>query len=365
MAMEVHGLKHVGICMTKRKTEPIKGAGEKPGTHIVQKSNPLVGLWQSDLTLAEFKILDTYLSRIDSHHPERRVVEFEKGELEKLLGVQKINTTDLKARLKHITGSVVEIPDNSIKRGFRLITLFEEAVAEQDDQGFWKIRLECTQKAMRYFFNVESLGYLRYGLHAVTCLRSRYSYILFQYLEKNRHMHLSWKIDVNDLRTILNATEEVYQDFKYFNAKLLKLCHKELNEKTECHFDYEPIKKGRRVSAIRFTLEPIAAEAIEEEIPGQLKLSDIAAYTTANDCNDQLALLSEACKGEFDADAMEQIYEIILTIPENKLPPAVDSEDIEMQRYHYLAEKCAIMNRYKPKNRLAYLLKILKTDVKD
>ena len=52
---------------------------------IVQKSLPLFALWRSDLTLSEFKILDTYLSRIDSHNPDRRVVMFEKGELENII----------------------------------------------------------------------------------------------------------------------------------------------------------------------------------------------------------------------------------------------------------------------------------------
>jgi hypothetical protein len=86
-----------------------------------------------------------------------------KGELEKALGVKKLNAQDLKTRLKHLMGSVVEVPDNSTKRGFKLVTLFEEAVAEQDENGLWQVSLECTQKSMKYFFNIENLGYLRYN----------------------------------------------------------------------------------------------------------------------------------------------------------------------------------------------------------
>lgn len=36
----------------------------------VQKSNPLQSLAKTNLTLPELKILDVYLSRIDSHNPE-------------------------------------------------------------------------------------------------------------------------------------------------------------------------------------------------------------------------------------------------------------------------------------------------------
>ena len=76
----------------KKKIEPIIGTGKDPENKLtVQKSRPLFSLWRSDMTLAEFKILDTYLSRIDSRKPEKRTVIFSKGELEQLLGVKRIN----------------------------------------------------------------------------------------------------------------------------------------------------------------------------------------------------------------------------------------------------------------------------------
>ena len=85
----------------------------------------------------------------------KEVFSLEKGELEKILGVKKINNQDLKTRLIHLMGNVIEVPDDSIKQGFKLVTLFEEATAEQDDYGLWQVKLECTQKAMKYFFNIE------------------------------------------------------------------------------------------------------------------------------------------------------------------------------------------------------------------
>ena len=141
----------------RKKVEPIIGMADEDKL-TVQKSVPLNALWKSDLTLAEFKILDMYLSRIDSHKPEKRQIKLSKGEVEQALGVQKINAQDLKARLKHLMGNVVEVQDKGMKKGFRLVTLFDEAVAEQDDNGLWEVRLECTQKAMKYFFNIERLG---------------------------------------------------------------------------------------------------------------------------------------------------------------------------------------------------------------
>ena len=122
---------------------PITGLNTDENKLIVQKSKPLFALWKSELTLAEFKILDTYLARIDSHDPERRQVIFGKGELEEKLGVKKIDAKILEERLRHLMGNVVKIPDGDEQKGFRLITLFDEAIAEQDKMGCGKLNLNA------------------------------------------------------------------------------------------------------------------------------------------------------------------------------------------------------------------------------
>ena len=350
----------------KKKIEPIKGLAKVPENMLVQKSLPLFGLWRSKLTLAEFKILDTYLARIDSRKPDKRVVDLEKGELEQLLGVKKINTSELKERLKHLMESVVEVDDPTKTKSFRLISLFEEAQCEQDEYGLWCVHLECTQKAMKYFFNTENVGYLRYKLRCVVALSSRYSYILFAYIESNR-FRKTWEVEVNELKRILHCEmEETYKEFKRFNDRLLKRCYKELSEKTECRFTYEPVKKGRIVRTIRFTVETLPDLDIPE--PDQITLDNY-------DCNnDDIEFLQGACcsfgqlEPEFTRVEMEQIFQILTCVPHYKLPPenATGSNDLRFRQYHYLAMCYARMNQFaekrKIKNRLSYLCKIIKSD---
>ena len=258
----------------KKNIEPIVGTGKDPETKLtVQKSLPLFSLWRSDMSLSEFKILDTYLSRINSHEPEKRSVVFTKGELEQLLGVKKINKADLSARLNGL-GRFVEVEHSDHK--MHKVALFEEAFGEIDENGLWTVKLTCTSKAMKYIFNVEKLGYLRYKLRCITSLTSRYTYVLFMFLEANR-FRKSWVVDVDELRQILNCDQdESYAAFKVFNDRILKRCQKELLEKTECQFIYEPIKTGRRVTAIRFTLESLAPsiEPQQSEQPEQISIFD-------------------------------------------------------------------------------------------
>ena len=208
--------------MARKKIEPIESLGKDTDKLMVQKSKPLFALWRSELTLAEFKILDTYLARIDSHNPDKRAVVFEKGELENLLGVKKINVADLDERLSHLM-TTIKIEDGSTKRGFTRIALFEKAAAEQDDYGLWQVQLECTRSAMKYVFNLDNIGYLRYKLRCITALKSRQAYILFMFLESNR-FRTPFEVELEELKTILcYEKEDTYKQFKRANFSMSRL----------------------------------------------------------------------------------------------------------------------------------------------
>lgn len=348
--------------MARKKIEPIISLGNEDKL-IVQKSLPLFSLWRSELTLAEFKILDTYLSRINSHDTDKRVVMFEKGELENILGVKKINQKDLEDRLKHLMGNVVEIADEDIKKGFKLITLFEEAIAEQDKNGLWQIKLECTQKAMKYFFNIENLGYLRYKLRCITSLTSRYTYIMFIYLEANRYRK-SWDISVDELKQILDCDkEETYKAFKRFNDLLLKKVQKEMNEKTECRYKYEPIRKGRNVVAIHFEIETLSNTNLEEIDENQMTFEQWQEEAVK-----EKELWQEPLEAfKFNQEQYDEIFSVLITIPSDKLPQSQACHgSVELMRYHYLDQKAKeILRRDKQKpirSKFAYLLKLMKQD---
>lgn len=326
--------------------------------NIVQKSKPLLALWQSSFNLIEFKLLDVYLSRINSHVPEQRRVEIEKGELEQIFNVKRIRTDEL---TDHLLKLMSPINLSSTKNELHLLSLFEEARCEKDENGIWQIRLECTQKAMKYFFNIESLGYLRYKLRCITELQSRYSYILFVYVESNRYKK-EWYVPVAELREILNCTDNsLYSQFKYFNNRILKRAYAELMLKTPCRFTYVPVRSGRNVTNIMFRME----EFLSIDEPDQSELSE---QLDVFEDTDSIALWSDACNNEFTTAEIKQLSEILRLIPADKFSPYVPCGDIDLQRYHYLAEKYAAINRLDGikhiNNRFAYMLAILKSDAR-
>ena len=129
--------------MPRRKKLPTipdyAGSGREPENHLIQKSNPLLSLSQTDMTLPELKILDIYLSRIDSHDEEKRTVQLEKGEIEDCLGLSRILKPDLEKRLRNLA-QMVKIEDETNPDGFILVSLFEKIGAWRDEDGLWQIR---------------------------------------------------------------------------------------------------------------------------------------------------------------------------------------------------------------------------------
>ena len=327
--------------------------------YLVQKSNPLQSLSETKMTLAEFKILDAYLSKIDSHNPEKREVVFDKGELENLLDVVRITNTDLARRIDNLF-KVVTIRDPEKPNKFTKIALFSCAECTQDDDGQWEIKLACSPEAMEYIFNIESIGYLRYRLKNVVNLTSRYSYLLFLYLESNRFRG-ACTIPLDDLKKMLCCTADTYSEYKRFNDLVLKKCQKELSQKTDIAFDYVALRRCRKVSSIQFILKT-PQNATDSPVEPLFEERDEFDWTITYG-SERLATLAEGCNYEFDKAEMEQIARVLVRI---NIPCDRVTKSELLGKQFYLREKYAALNvaaENKPiKNRFAYFLKMLERD---
>ena len=361
--------------MPKRKKLPkipdYTGIPNDDDKLVVQKSNPLQTLSETKLSLAQFKILDAYLSRIDSHDEEKRFVRFEKGELEKILGVTKISKEDLQARLENLFQTVT-IKDANKRKGFTIIALFEKAEAYQDDNGLWQVDLACTSSALEYVFNIENLGYLRYRLKNIIDLTSRYSYILYLYLENNR-FRKSWKISLEELRKILNCTAETYNQYKRFNDLILKKCHKELHEKTDLKFSYQPTdKRGRSYTAVIFTLETVSdrVQALadqSEDSTKQLTFADTYSdyeeeKEPINYGSDLADLLGEVCDNEFSPQQIRVIQDLVLQYIGNYPDNHIKCADYLIHKLHITNALC---KKKDTESRYKYIVRMINNDIKD
>ena len=348
-----------------------EGIGAHADNLEIQKAHPLQSLSETKLSLPEFKILDAYLARINSHEPNARYVRFEKGELEKILGVSQLKKEDLSKRIDNLF-QVITIRDERKPNNFTKIALFSLAECVQDENGLWQINLACSPEAMEYIFNIDNIGYLRYRLKNVINLTSRYSYVLLLYLLDNR-FRKTWSIDLTELKILLNCNAERYRQFKFFNSEILKKCHKELCEKTDLHFSYQPTgRKNKKYTKIQFTVETQELTDCQQayrELPDNLSPEEEYEKWLPLYGSEILTLLAEGCNYEFNKAEMEQIFAVLLRID---IPKDRITNDLTFGRQFYLQEKYAALNveaakkernGEKPiKSRFKYFLKMLEED---
>lgn len=355
----------------KKEEILIYGVGADPLKLIVQKTKPLFNLPYS---LVEYKILDAYLSRINSHRPEGRTVVFAQGDLERLLGVDRIRHEEMDKRLDTLLATVT-IKDPSEPRGINKLNLFSIARAYPDETGQWQVTLQCTDVAAKYIFNIDSAGYIGYKLRNIAALNSRYSYLFYLYLYDNKYRK-SWTIQLDELKDLLQCTAPTYSQFKRFHDLIWKKVRTEICEKTDTPFSYELIKKGRTVTGMRINiLTPVTAPSVpaqlaEQTDAGQVTWEDIDVHNVPTDLMEQI--YSNACApdgedghGEFTLEEIRALISLISSLPESKLPP--DSTGIEFQKEAYLRQKyrqmCAYAAKKPIKHRFSYLKKAIEKDV--
>ncbi len=327
--------------------------------NVVQKSNPLFSLWKSSLTLSEFKILDTYLSRINSREPEARTVIFEKGELEKLLGVVKINQPELDKRLEHLQGTIINIGEG---KNIDKITLFERSQAIQDEYGIWEVHLTASKSAMKYIFDIEKIGYFRYQIRNIVRLKSLNSYILFLYFEHSLfgRTHAELRIDVEELKHMLGCTAQSYSQFKEFNRLILKNCQKEINEKTDISYTYSTIRKNRKVAVVVFDVKKTSKIEINDEFPEQetkqVPQQDKKVFGLP------VKNFLHICKNEFDENQMHEIFQLTseINMPSNPLGEAYATMNFVMEMYEKMDKYAKNKGIDSADRRFAYFKKMIK-----
>ena len=270
---------------------------ERSQRNYVQKQKSLMLLQDSPLALTELKLIDLYLSKLDNYLSKQltpdgktekiksqKMITIGNGDLERSLGLTHINKIDLDKRLRALM-TPIEVSDKLDEEHLSLIVLFNTIHAERGNNRTWDVTFEMTDAAEKYVFIPENIHYLRYRLLNVVNLSSRYAYFLYMYLEDERFKHTDWRVELEELKELLGCSDQpTYQEYRFFNSKVLLASQKELAEKTDCKFTYTPIRRGRggKVVGVEFHLEP-KKETKYKKAPEQITFDDMLEDDTPID----------------------------------------------------------------------------------
>ena len=248
--------------------------------NIVEMSKALVWAKFKDYSLGQLKVLDTYLSRINARDPDSDFVSSTKQEYAKLMGLKDdIKASQLKPHLRKLLANVVEfkLPGDT---GYQLRPIFFRADCKIDpESGLSVISLQCHPDLKQMFFNLAEDGYVRYQLKNIISMKSQYSIRLYSIL-KDRPF--GWTVSVDELRSLLGATNATYSDFRRFRSMILAKAVDEVSRITDLTVTYDLIKTGRTVTSVKFSVKsksPAIPDTTSDGIePDEIDTDDIEPY---------------------------------------------------------------------------------------
>ncbi len=162
--------------------------------------------------------------------------------------------------------AVLDLMDKKIEVNMGKIELYAqwfENIIINREEGYIVAKVSDTLK--EHLLDLDK--YVKGDLISFLRLKSRYSKILYVLFCKDLNMKTN-TYTLSDLFDILNVPESLKKVYSNFKNRALESSIKEINEKTNLNVNFEQIKFGRSVEAIRFDLkEKKSNTAVEKKSP--------------------------------------------------------------------------------------------------
>jgi len=213
--------------------------------NIVKQDYQLVNA-KYKLNASEIKFIMTALCQIDTDDKEFTEYEIKISELEKKLQAEQ-NETRLKQFAKKILSKPLEVPTAD---GWIVFNWFSDI---EYIKGQAKFKVSISEKLKPYLLELKK-RFVTYNLKYILPLSSNYSIRLYQLLKEYEKL-TKRTFTLEELQELLQVPKSLKR-YSQFKQKVLQVAEKELIENCDIFFEYEEIKKGRKVNEILFRIKP-------------------------------------------------------------------------------------------------------------
>lgn len=245
---------------------------------LVYKSNSLIeGRYK--LSANAQKIAASLISKVNPHSTDEPLPTFSMKvpELAALCSVneKKLYST-ISSYTKELKSLVIELRDEENIGYYRHLGLFREFEFDPREGVLNASFEEKLEEHIRDF----SGNFTRYQLIQLQHLKSRYSTRLYEILRKARNMDspkaavVFYTVSLDELRLMVGATTKSYiKRYDLFRDRVLDVAQAELEEKTDLKFSFKPLRTGRKIVKIRFSithndqLKVQEGELLDQDIP--------------------------------------------------------------------------------------------------
>jgi plasmid replication initiation protein len=213
---------------------------------IVTQANELVES-RYNLTLGEQRLIFTMIARIQPEDEDFKPYRISLNELAGFLGINKNHIySDCKKITKKLLGKVVEIQEKG-----RLLQTHWVSSADYID-GTGVVNLSFDPLLKPYLLQLKG-SFTSSKLEMLLSFKSQYTMRVYTLLKQYERLK-EREIELQQLRDILGIGKGQYKLYSNFRDRILEPTQKELKANADLYFEFEEIKYGRRVGAIRFRI---------------------------------------------------------------------------------------------------------------
>ncbi|MEX3625027.1 replication initiation protein [Viridibacillus arvi] len=273
-----------------------------PTFPVAQANDLVIAKHTEPLTLREQKLILTAISLIRKDDKDLKEYEIHVKEFSELLGLADAKYTEIHNITKGLMKKLIEIPTVD-KDGKEVWEAYQWVIEPKYYPKEGRILIKFSPGLKPYLIGLKET-YTTYKLEYILGLKSTYSIRLYEICKKWIFHKRKIKIELKLLREMLGATKKSYDKYSNFKKKLDESIE-EVNVLTDIHISYVPIKKGRQVAELEFTIKE-NRKAIETTNTTGLPQPDEKTILIEN----LLLQINKACIGyEIDLADFIQIYE--------------------------------------------------------
>lgn len=225
-------------------------------SEIVKKSNQLIRAKWSPNSILEPRLVALVASMVHTDDKEFKEYRFPASTLfgDKDFSGKKYN--DLKKAIKKIMKSYFMLEDGD---DYMAYSIFSKCGYEKGEV------VAAFHPDLKPHFVGLKKNFTQYNLMEFLLLPSTYSQRIFEFLK-------SWDdkpeitVSVNDLHEMLGTPKSFQAKYSNLKNKVLEKAHSDILKFSNFSYEWEPIKKGRKIESIRFILsKPRKVEAVKKK----------------------------------------------------------------------------------------------------
>src|SRR5450759_1319420 len=246
---------------------------------IVTQANELVES-RYNLTLGEQRLIFTMIARIQPEDEDFKPYRISLHELADFLGINKNHIyADCKKITKKLLEKVVEIQEPG-----RLLQTHWVSSADYID-GTGMVNLTFDPLLKPYLLQLK-VNFTSSKLEMLLSFKSQYTMRMYTLLKQYERLK-GREIDLQQLRDTLGLGKDQYKRYNDFKKDILESTQKELKAKADLYFEFDEIKYGRRVGAVRFhiftkkLIESTSAKVLTNVVPIALDSHSIEAQKSS------------------------------------------------------------------------------------